>query len=30
MLILANILIFNANDNRDLNFIRFIRFAGEK
>jgi hypothetical protein len=30
MLILANILIFKANDNRDLNFVRFIRFADEK
>jgi hypothetical protein len=30
MLILAKILIFKVNDNRDLNFIRFIRFVDEK
>jgi hypothetical protein len=30
MLILAKILIFKANDNKDLNFLRFIRFADEK
>jgi hypothetical protein len=30
MLIWSNILIFKANDNRYLNFVRFIRFADEK
>jgi hypothetical protein len=30
ILILAKILIFKANDNRDLTFVRFIRFADEK
>jgi hypothetical protein len=30
MLILAKCLIFKANNNGDLNFVRFIRFADEK
>jgi hypothetical protein len=30
MLILAKILIFKANNNWDLNFVRFIRFVDEK